>query len=64
MLKVKIDADAYRERIMILDDEYWLDSNISAMMILKERYANCEIDSREYIKRRDELPYYLNYVKY
>ena len=51
----KINEDEYRERSMILEDEYWLDSHDPALMILKERYARCEIDSREYVKRRDEL---------
>ena len=51
----KIDADEYRERNMLIEDEYWLDSDNPTMMILKERYANCEIDSHEYVRRRDEL---------
>jgi uncharacterized membrane protein len=51
----EISADEYRERSMIIDDEYRLDSDIPAMMILKERYANGEIDSREYVERREEL---------
>jgi len=54
-IKGEISADEYRERSMIIDDEYRLDSDIPAMMILKERYANCEIDSREYVQRREEL---------
>ncbi len=51
----EINEDEYRERSMILEDEYWLDSHAPVMMILKERYARCEINSREYVKRRDEL---------
>ena len=51
----EISADEYRERSMLVDDEYWLDSDSPTMMILKERYAKCEIDSREYIDRREEL---------
>lgn len=51
----EINADDYRERSMLIEDEYWLDSDNSTMMILKERYAKCEIDSREYVVRRDEL---------
>jgi uncharacterized membrane protein len=53
--KHEISADEYRERSMILEDEYWLDPHDPEMVILKERYAKCEIDSREYVKRRDEL---------
>lgn len=51
----EISADEYRERSMILEDEYWLDADDTEMMRLKERYARCEIDSREYVKRREEL---------
>lgn len=51
----EISADEYHERSMLIEDEYWLDSDNPSMMILKERYANCEIDSREYVVRRDEL---------
>jgi hypothetical protein len=40
---------------MVLDDEYWLDDDYPEMMRLKERYARCEIDSREYCERREEL---------
>lgn len=54
-VKNEITADEYRERSMVLDDEYWLDSDNPAMMILKERYSRCEIDSREYVERRKEL---------
>lgn len=50
-----ISADEYHERSMLIDDEYWLDSDNPEMMILKERYAKCEIDSREYVERREEL---------
>jgi len=50
----EITADEYRERSMLIEDEYWLDSDNPSMM-LKERYAKCEIDSREYVERRDEL---------
>jgi len=51
----EISADEYREKSMLVDDEYWLDSDDPTMMILKERYAKCEIDSREYVERREEL---------
>lgn len=51
----EISADEYRERSMLIEDEYWLDLDNPSMMILKERYANCEINSREYVVRRDEL---------
>ncbi len=51
----EISADEYRERSMLIDDEYWLDSDNPTMMILKERYAKCEIDSREYVERREAL---------
>jgi uncharacterized membrane protein len=51
----EIGADEYRERSMILDDEYWLDDGDPEMMQLKERYARCEIDSREYVRQREEL---------
>jgi len=50
-----ISAEERRERSMLIEDEYWLDSDNPPMMILKERYAKCEIDSREYVERRDEL---------
>lgn len=50
-----ISPDEYTERSMLIEDECWLDADDPAMMMLKERYANCEIDSREYVKRRDEL---------
>jgi uncharacterized membrane protein len=51
----EISADAFRERSMILEDEYWLDDDDPEMMQLKERYARCEIDSREYVRQREEL---------
>ncbi|HZK86051.1 MAG TPA: SHOCT domain-containing protein [Desulfosporosinus sp.] len=51
----EISADEYHERSMLIEDEYWLDSDNPTMMILKERYAKCEIDSREYVERRDAL---------
>jgi uncharacterized membrane protein len=51
----EIGADEYRERSMILEDEYWLDADEPEMMTLKERYARREIDSREYVKRREEI---------
>lgn len=51
----EISADEYRERSMILGDEYWLDADDPEMMRLKESYARREIDSREYVKRREEL---------
>ncbi|KUO72325.1 MAG: hypothetical protein APF81_21725 [Desulfosporosinus sp. BRH_c37] len=50
-----ISAEEYRERSILIQDEYWLDSGNPTMMLLKERYAKCEIDSREYVERRDEL---------
>jgi len=51
----EINADEYRERSMLIEDDFWLDSYNPAMMILKERYAKCDIDSREYAERREEL---------
>ena len=51
----EISTDEYRERKIVLDDEYWLDDDYPEMMQLKERYARCEIDSREYCKQREEL---------
>jgi uncharacterized membrane protein len=50
-----IGTDEFRERNMVLEDEYWIDAIDPEMMTLKERYARCEIDSREYVKRREEL---------
>jgi len=50
-----INDDEYSERSMILEDEYGLNSETPEMMILKEEYAKCEINSREFIKRREEL---------
>lgn len=51
----EISAHEYRERSMLIEDEFWFDLNNPAMMILKERYAKCDIDSREYVERREEL---------
>lgn len=51
----EISADEYQERSMILEDEYWLDSNNPRMISLQEQYAKCEVDSREYVKRRKEI---------
>lgn len=51
----EISYDEYLERSMLIEDEYWLNSDNPTMMILKEQYAKCEIDSREYVERRDEL---------
>ncbi|MHB8962354.1 MAG: SHOCT domain-containing protein [Saccharofermentanales bacterium] len=51
----EISDDEFNERKMILEDEYWLDTSNHAQMILKERYARCEINSREYVKIREEL---------
>ena len=51
----EISTDEYRERSMILEDEYWLEADDPEMMTLKESYARCEIDSQEYVKRREEL---------
>jgi uncharacterized membrane protein len=51
----EIGADEFRERGMLLEDEYWCDADCPEMMRLKERYARCEIDSREFVKRREEL---------
>jgi uncharacterized membrane protein len=53
--KKVIGPSEFRERSMILDDEYWIDAIDPEMMRLKESYARCEIDSREYVKRREEL---------
>jgi uncharacterized membrane protein len=50
-----IGPDEFRERSVLLEDEYWLDADDPEMMTLKERYARCEIDSREYVKRREEI---------
>jgi putative membrane protein len=56
----EISSDEYRERTMILDDEYldtdyWMYEDNSEMMLLKEKYAKCEVNSREYIERRDDI---------
>jgi putative membrane protein len=51
----EISADEYRERKIVLDDEYWLDDDYPEMMRLKERYARCEMASREYCEQREEL---------
>jgi uncharacterized membrane protein len=51
----EISADEYRERSMLLEDEYWLDADDPEMRLLKESYARCGIDSRQYVKRRAEL---------
>ncbi|AHF08493.1 SHOCT domain-containing protein [Desulfitobacterium metallireducens] len=51
----EISDDDYIERNSLLDDEYLLHSDNPAIMQLKEQYAKCEIDSREYIKRKKEL---------
>jgi hypothetical protein len=40
---------------MLLEDEYWLDADDPEMLRLKESDARCEIDSREYVKQREEL---------
>lgn len=50
-----IGESEYRERSMVLGDEYWLEANGPEMLKLKERYARCEIDSREYVRQRAEL---------
>ena len=50
-----IGESEFRERSMVLGDEYWIEANGPEMMKLKERYARCEIDSREYVRQRDEL---------
>lgn len=50
-----IGPDEFRERSMLLEDEFWLDADDPDMVRFKERYARCEIDSREYVKRREEL---------
>jgi len=51
----EIGDDEFRERSMLVEDEYWRDADCPEMVRLKERYARCEIDSREYIKRREEI---------
>lgn len=40
---------------MIIDDDDWLDSDNPSFMKLKEQYANCEIDSSEYIQKRNQF---------
>ncbi|HEY8909399.1 MAG TPA: hypothetical protein VIM51_03835 [Desulfosporosinus sp.] len=57
MLKVRyakneIDDDRYYEVKSILEDE---DSDSSAIMILKERYARGNLSSVEFIKMRDTI---------
>lgn len=48
----EMDLAEYTERGLILEDET---STEPSMVILKERYANGEIHSREFIKLRDDL---------
>ena len=50
-----INPGDLRERSMLLEDEYRLDSEGSEMLSLKERYARCEIDSPECVKQKEEL---------
>jgi len=50
-----IGESEYRERSMVLGDEYWIEANGPEMLKLKELYARCELDSREYVKQRAEL---------
>ena len=50
-----IGASEFRERSMILGDEDWIDETGPDMLKLKERYARCEIDSREYVRQREEF---------
>lgn len=50
-----IGESEYRERSLVLGDEYWIEANGPEMLKLKELYAHCEIDSREYVKQRAEL---------
>ncbi len=54
-IRNEISAEDYRERSMMLNDEYWLDSNDAAMADLKMEYAKCEISSREYVERKEAL---------
>jgi uncharacterized membrane protein len=50
-----ISQDEYMERMMVLEDEDWLDEACREMMRIRERYARCEIDTREYCERREKL---------
>lgn len=51
----EISADEYRERSILLEDKDWLETDDTGLMLLKEQFAKCEFDSREYVKRRDQL---------
>lgn len=58
--KGDITADDYRERSMILEDEYyqddyWLYAENAEMIHFKEKYVKGEIDSREYIEQRTTI---------
>ncbi|KNZ43553.1 hypothetical protein AKG39_00490 [Acetobacterium bakii] len=58
--KGDIAADDYRERSMILEDEYyqddyWLYAENAEMIQFKEKYVKGEIDSQEYIEKRTAI---------
>ena len=50
-----IGEGEFRERSMVLGDEYWIEANGPEMMKPKGGYAACEIDSGAYVRQRQEL---------
>lgn len=58
--KGEITADDYRERSIILEDEYnqddyWEYAENTEMVLIKGKYAKGEIDSREYIEKSEAI---------
>jgi uncharacterized membrane protein len=51
-MKNEISTDEYTERKMLIEDEKF---NDPAMYILNERYALGQMDSREFVERRNEI---------
>lgn len=48
----EINANEYRERKMIIEDE---ETSGLSMLILEEKYARGEIDSKEFCSKRNEI---------